>query len=202
MINQGTPVMARTTGAYRWLKWVTPNQLTFGRILAVPVLLGLIYWRSPWSNYVALALFFLACLTDYWDGNLARARDEVSQMGKMLDPIADKMLISASLIMLVALGIAGPVPTILILMREFAVSGLRQVAALEGVAIAAVRGAKWKTIFQMLATGALLLNHDPLGLPLVAFGQALLWFATLWTLVTGYSYFADYFRHGRVQGPG
>ena len=189
-----SPTAAPAAPGPRWLKWTTPNQLTLARILAVPVLVALIYWHGPVSNAIAVAIFILACLTDYWDGNLARVRQEVTQMGKLLDPIADKILISASLVMLVSEGIADPVPTIVIILREFAVSGLRQVAALEGVAIAAVRGAKAKTILQMLATGFLLLNNDPFGMPTTAIGRSLLWISAVWTVWTGYTYFADYYR--------
>jgi len=180
--------------AYRWLRWVTPNQLTLARMGAVPLLMLLIWLNRPLFNYVALAVFVLACLTDYWDGNLARVRKEITQLGKLLDPLADKMLISASLVMLVERGSAAAVPTVLILLREFAVSGLRQVAALEGIAISASRGAKAKTIIQMLATGFLLLSHNPLGLPLGGFGHVILWIAVVWTLWTGWTYFAEYYR--------
>lgn len=180
--------------SYRWLRWVTPNQLTVARIGAVPLLMALIWVNQPWSNYVALGVFVLACLTDYWDGDLARVRKEVTQLGKLLDPLADKMLISASLVMLVQRGSAEAVPTIVILLREFAISGLRQVAALEGIAISAKRGAKAKTIFQMLATGTLMLSHNPFGVRLDLLGEFLLWFAVGWTLWTGWTYFADYYR--------
>jgi CDP-diacylglycerol--glycerol-3-phosphate 3-phosphatidyltransferase len=173
---------------------VTPNQLTLGRIGAIPVLLLLLWLERPVGNYVAVVLFTLACLTDYWDGVLARQRGEVTQLGKLLDPIADKMLILSSLILLVGMGIAGAFPTILIALRELAVGGLRSVAATEGVIIAAAPGAKWKTVLQMLATGLLMLHHDPLSLPMAALGQAVLWIAALWTLWTGFTYFADYFR--------
>src|SRR3970040_825339 len=100
---------------YRLLKWVTPNQLTLGRIFSAPVLMALVYLDAPATNWVALVLFVLAGLTDYVDGNLARHRGEVTQLGRMLDPIADKILVTASLVMLVARGPAGAVPTILIL---------------------------------------------------------------------------------------
>jgi len=179
---------------YRWLRWVTPNQLTVARIAAVPLLMALIWLDRPLANYAALAVFVLACLTDYWDGDLARVRKEVTQLGKLLDPLADKMLITASLVMLVQRGSADAVPTILILLREFAVSGLRQVAALEGVAIAAVPSAKVKTIVQMVATGFLLLSNNPLGLPLGLLGRFVLWLAVAWTLWTGWAYFASYYR--------
>ena len=197
-MTPSSPSSAPAAAGYRWLKWTTPNQLTLARILAVPVLVALIYWRGPVSNVFALAIFVVACLTDYWDGTLARERHEVTQMGKLLDPIADKILISASLVMLVSEGIADPVPTIVIILREFAVSGLRQVAAIEGVAIAAVRGAKAKTIMQMLATGFMLMNNDPFGVPLTAIGRSLLWIAAVWTVWTGYTYFADYYREKGV----
>ena len=187
--NAGAPAEA-----YRWLRWVTPNQLTVARICTVPVLMLLIWLNHPWTNYLGLALFVLACLTDYWDGDMARLRREVTPLGKLLDPLADKMLICASLVMLVARGSADSVPTVLILMREFAVSGLRQVAALEGVAIAAAPGAKAKTIFQMIATGALMLSHNPFGIPMDLAGRVLLWFALAWTLWTGWTYYADYYR--------
>jgi CDP-diacylglycerol---glycerol-3-phosphate 3-phosphatidyltransferase len=179
---------------YRLLKWVTPNQLTLARILSAPILMGLVYLDAPATNWVALLLFMLAGLTDYVDGNLARHRGEVTQLGRMLDPIADKILVTAALVMLVARGHAGAVPTILILMREFAVSGLRQVAVADGVHIYAFRGAKWKAGLQMVATGMLLVNHDPFGLPMAAAGQVMLWAAALLTLWTGYDYFRAYFR--------
>jgi CDP-diacylglycerol--glycerol-3-phosphate 3-phosphatidyltransferase len=185
--------------AYRWLRWVTPNQLTVARIFAVPVLMLLIWLDRAWANYVSLAVFVLACLTDYWDGDMARMRGEVTPLGKLLDPIADKMLISASLVMLVARGSADSVPTVLILMREFAVSGLRQVAALEGVVIAAAPAAKATRILQMVATGTLMLSHNPFGVPLDWLGRILLWFALIWTLWTGWAYFARYYRDKAVK---
>ena len=150
----------------------------------------------PWLFTLAL-VFFLACLTDYWDGVLARQRGEVTQIGKLLDPIADKVLVISSLIMLVWIGVAGVLPTILITAREFAVAGLRSVAATEGIVIAAAPGAKWKTVLQMLATGPLILHHSPFSVPIHVVGQVMLWIATAWTLWTGYAYFADYFKRGQ-----
>jgi len=182
---------------YTWLKWVTPNQLTLGRILAAPLLMVLISLDSALANWLAILLFLLASLTDYVDGNLARHRGEVTPLGRMLDPIADKIVISASLVMLVAQGHADSVPTILIIMREFAVSGMREVAAQEGVPIPSLMSAKWKTTLQMVATGLLLLHHDPFGLPLKAIGRVLLWAAMAVTVWTGYQYFNVFFHPQR-----
>jgi len=201
MKSTSTNAAGGPPAAYRWLRWATPNQLTYARIGAVPLLMLLIWLDRPVANYIALAVFVLACLTDYWDGAVARTRKEVSQSGKLLDPLADKMLITASLVMLVARGSADAVPTVLILIREFAVSGLRQVAALEGVAVSASQAAKWKTVLQMFATGFLLLSHDPFGLPMALIGRGLLWAVAAWTLWTGYTYFTAYYR-GRPASKG
>ncbi len=176
------------------LKWVTPNQLTLLRILLIPLILLFIYRGDPVSNWVAVGIFFLACLTDFLDGRLARFRGEVSPLGALLDPIADKMLISATLVMLVSQGLAPVIPTIVILLREFAVSGLRQTAAAQGVIIAAEPGAKWKTVFQMVAAAFHMVTYRPFSLPLVEIGQTMLWVAMVWTVWTGYSYFRRYFK--------
>ena len=183
-------------------RWVTPNQLTLARIAAVPVLLVLLYLDEPLGNWLAAVLFLIACFTDYLDGVLARQRGEITALGKLLDPIADKMLVLSALIFLVSMDIAGAIPTILITAREFAVAGLRSVAAAEGVIIAAAPGAKWKTALQMLATGLLMLHHDPFALPLGLVGEIVLWVAAAWTLWTGYDYFAQYFHIINRQPPG
>lgn len=180
--------------SYQWLAWVTPNQLTIGRILVVPVVMFLIHLGGPVANTLAWLLFTMAGVTDYLDGDLARYRGEVTLLGRMLDPIADKMLISASLIMLVATGHAAVVPTTLIVLREFAVTGLRQVAALDGIEIHVGGGGKLKTVLQMAATGGLILNHDPFGLPMAFLGWVALWIAMAVTLWTGYEYFLAFFK--------
>jgi CDP-diacylglycerol--glycerol-3-phosphate 3-phosphatidyltransferase len=175
-------------------KWVTPNRLTLVRIGAIPVILVLIYRGEGVTNWISLAVYSIACITDFLDGKLARFRDEVSPLGKLLDPIADKMLISACLVMQVFVGVADVVPTILILLREFAISGMRQVAAVEGIVVAAGSGAKYKTTLQMLAVGFLLIRQESFSFPSVEIGRVLLWAAMVLTLWTGFGYFRDYFR--------
>ena len=175
-------------------KWITPNQLTLGRILLIPALLFFIYRGDPVSNWISVGIMAIAGATDFFDGRLARFRGEVSSSGKLLDPIADKMLILATLVLLVSLGIAQVVPTIVILLREFAVSGLRQVAASEGVVIPAEPGAKWKTALQMFAVAFHLVTYRPYSIPFVEIGQGMLWIAMVWTVWTGYGYFRAYLK--------
>ncbi|MDH5750846.1 MAG: CDP-diacylglycerol--glycerol-3-phosphate 3-phosphatidyltransferase [Deltaproteobacteria bacterium] len=179
---------------YRFFSWVTPNQLTMLRIILVPVLMLLLFFDRPWGNVLALVVFTVAGATDYIDGNLARYRGEVTSLGRLLDPIADKMLVTATLVMLVAAGHAGPVPTIIVLMREFAISALRQVAAMDGVPLPPVEGVKWKTTLQMVATGTLIMSNNPFGWQVEIAGKSMLWAAALLTMWTGYSYFSEYFR--------
>ena len=175
-------------------KWVTPNQLTLVRIAAIPAILALIYRGDALSNWIGFGIYFVACITDILDGQLARFRGEISTMGKLLDPIADKMLISACLVMLVSLDAADVIPTVLILLREFAVSGMRQVAAVEGILVSASNIAKYKTALQMLATGFLMIRHESFTFPYVEIGDVLLWAAAALTLWSGLDYFRDYYR--------
>lgn len=170
------------------------NQLTLLRIIVTPVLLVLIYLDQPRLNWVGLGLFVLAALTDYWDGVLARRRDEVSRLGKLLDPVADKVLTMTCLIMLVALGHANVWATIIIISREFAIAGLRQVVAADGVVIAAERGAKWKTAVIMSAIGFLLIHRPVWGLPVVEVGGGLLWLGAILSITSGLSYVRHYFE--------
>lgn len=176
------------------LKWVTPNQLTLVRIVAIPPILVLIYRGDAVTNWVGFGIYATACFTDFLDGRLARFRGEVSPLGKLLDPIADKMLVSACLVMLVSLDAAEVIPTVLILLREFAVSGMRQVAAVEGVVVSASYIAKYKTTLQMLAVGFLMVRHESFEFPSPEIGEVLLWAAAALTLWTGLDYFRDYFR--------
>lgn len=174
-------------------QWVTPNRLTLLRVAAAPVLVGLLYVDRPATNFAALAVFLLAAVTDFVDGELARARNEITSLGKLLDPLADKVLVAGALVMLTASGHAGGIPTALILMREFAVTGLRQAMVLDGTVLAAVSLAKWKTGLQIVAIALLMLNHDPFGLPLEAAGRLVLWAAAIVALWSAYDYFAAYF---------
>jgi CDP-diacylglycerol---glycerol-3-phosphate 3-phosphatidyltransferase len=150
-----------------------PNALTLSRIFVVPFLVVVLLtpfsenWLGAPRHIVGVALFLAAALTDYFDGRIARSRDQVSRLGKLLDPIADKLLISAALISLVENQLAPAWAVVIIIGREFAVSGLRSIAAADGVVIAASRMGKFKMMVQVV-TVALLIVSSVSGKPPVS----------------------------------
>ncbi len=173
-----------------------PNLLTLSRIAVIPVLVLLLYLGTPAYRWIACVLFAGACVTDYLDGYLARHRSEVSALGRFLDPIADKLLVAAVLLMLVAIGgVSGLLilPALVILCREILVSGLREYLAEIRVPMPVSKLAKWKTTIQMVALGVLVVGEaGPAFLPVQTVGEIGLWLAAGLTLVTGY----DYLRRG------
>ncbi|ORE91461.1 CDP-diacylglycerol--glycerol-3-phosphate 3-phosphatidyltransferase [Aurantimonas sp. 22II-16-19i] len=182
-----------------------PNILTYARIVCVPLVVMCFFLegqlRSPdYARWTALGIFAAASITDYFDGYLARAWNQSSTIGRMLDPIADKLLVAAVLLLLAAEGsIAGWSlwAAIIILCREILVSGLREYLAELKVSVPVTRLAKWKTTIQMISIGFLLAG--PAGdqfLPgITQVGLALLWVSALVTLYTGYDYFRAGLRH-------
>lgn len=176
--------------------WTVPNILTFFRVLAAPcVALVFVALDRPLADWVGFALFAVAALTDYVDGWLARKWNQISEVGKMLDPIADKAMVVIALAVLTGLiGVTWwfVVPVAAILLREVLVSGLREY--LGDVKLPVTQLAKWKTAAQMVAIGWLLLFLPEAGRPGLgtALGVALLWLAAALTVVTGW----DYFRKG------
>ena len=177
-----------------------PNLLTYARILAVPAVVASFYIPGAAGHITALAIFILAGITDFLDGYFARAWGQQSALGRMLDPIADKLLVAAALLVLLAEGTIGGWSlwaALVILSREILVSGLRESLAEVRVSVPVTRLAKWKTTVQMVAIGFLLVS--PPGDPIVPYtaeiGLTLLWIAALVTLYTGYDYFRAGFRH-------
>lgn len=174
-----------------------PNILTISRIVVIPVIFLSIYIHSTLWAVLTAVLFIVAAITDYFDGYLARSRNETSAFGRLLDPIADKLLVVSALLILVANHMVLPIsyiPVIVILCREVLVSGLREFLSEVKVGMPVTRLAKWKTGFQMTAISLLLLGMVP------AFrflGEILLWIAGVLTFITGYQYFQkslDYIR--------
>src|SRR3984893_4965250 len=176
-----------------------PNLLTLSRILVIPVVIGSFYVSGDYARWFACALFSAAAVTDWLDGHMARRWQAASEIGRFLDPIADKLLVSATLFMLTTFGRLSAhavLPALVILCREILVSGLREYLAGLRVGMPVSRLAKWKTLIQMVAIGVLIVGDAGPGfLPVVPIGETLLWIAALLTLVTGYDYLQAGFRH-------
>jgi cardiolipin synthase len=179
-----------------------PNLLTYARIAAVPVVVALLYWQSIlegglWLRWVALAIFISAGVTDILDGYFARMWGQQSSLGRMLDPIADKLLVSSCLLMLAAeKSIHGwsLLAAVIILCREILVSGLREYLAELRVGVPVTKLATWKTLGQMVAVGFLIAGEAGVKIlpQTIEIGVALLWLSALITLYTGW----DYMRAG------
>lgn len=174
-----------------------PNLLTLSRIIIIPVLVGLFYLDGDGWRWVSVVLFSLAGVTDYFDGYLARRWAQISAFGRFLDPIADKLLVAAVILMLVATGrIRGLVvlPALVILCREVMVSGLREFLAQVNVGVPVSRLAKWKTALQLIALGILIVG-DAAGDWTQWVGELGLWIAAAITMITGYDYLSAGLKH-------
>ncbi|MGM0414631.1 MAG: CDP-diacylglycerol--glycerol-3-phosphate 3-phosphatidyltransferase [Bacillota bacterium] len=170
-----------------------PNKLTLARIILIPVFVFFLLMRSSLplvASWISFLVFVIASLTDAADGYLARKNNQVTNFGKIADPLADKLLVSSALIGFVSLNLISPWPVIIIIGREFAVTGLRVIAASEGFIISASIWGKLKTITQIIAILVFLLFPEiipmPAYIPLI-----LVWLAALITFYSGYRYFAD-----------
>ncbi len=186
-----------------------PNILTLSRILAVPVIVMLVVVSTPEGDAAACLLFVAAAITDYLDGRLARSWRQQSELGRMLDPIADKLLVGGVLMVLVGrtrISAWGLYPAIIIMLREILVSGLREYLASIKIGLPVTRLAKWKTGFQMTALGLLLAGNSTamlLGIdfiPVSQLGEVMLWVAAALTLITGWHYLSVGMNH-MVNGP-
>jgi CDP-diacylglycerol--glycerol-3-phosphate 3-phosphatidyltransferase/cardiolipin synthase len=178
-----------------------PNVLTYARILAIPALAAcFILLKSDDGRWIAFAIYAAACITDWLDGYLARSLGQQSALGRMLDPIADKLLVGTALLLLVydnTIDNATIWAALIILCREILVSGLREFLAELNVKIHVTQLTKWKTSLQMVALGVLLVGPagDKRFAGLMALGTALLWVAALLTLWTGYGYLKAAIQH-------
>lgn len=182
-----------------------PNLLTLSRIAVIPLLVLLVAINTAWADFGAALVFSLAGITDYLDGKLAREWSQLSNFGRMLDPIADKLLIGATLMCLIGfrghMPSYGIYPAIIIMLREILVSGLREYLADLRISLPVTKLAKWKTGVQMVALGLLLLGKQGahfMGLSGVAvqgIGFLMLWLAAGLTLITGWDYLRAGLRH-------
>ncbi|MFA5040116.1 MAG: CDP-diacylglycerol--glycerol-3-phosphate 3-phosphatidyltransferase [Bdellovibrionales bacterium] len=176
------------------------NKLTVSRIVVIPIIILLLFVPHGWAAWVALGLFTFAGVTDWLDGYLARRDNQVTRIGQFLDPIADKLLVSAVILVLVSTqqisGLA-ILPAIVILMREVAVSGLREFLAGIQVSVPVSRLAKWKTTIQLIALGFLMIGdrYAPSFIPSTAIGDLGLWIAGGFTLITAWDYWRASLKH-------
>lgn len=178
-----------------------PNRITLSRIFLIPVFIILLTvpfeWGSwvigeqtlPVVDFVAAMLFIVASATDWVDGYYARKHNLITNLGKFLDPMADKLLVTAAFILLIEMEMVPAWIVIIIISREFAVTGLRLVAAGEGLVLAAGQMGKWKTVFQLAAISVLLLHNFPFAYIGFPFGTILLYVALALTVVSGVDYF-------------
>ena len=178
-----------------------PNSLTLSRIFLVPLLLVvLLTGNFPNREFWGLIVFLAAAATDYFDGYLARRRQQVTNFGKLFDPLADKLLISSCLIALVQLEAAPAWIVVLIVGREFAVTGLRSIAATNGITVSASKLGKWKMVSQVACCGFLIVgNPDPESI-FFKTGNILLWVTAVVSILSMVQYFKVFW--GRIGHPG
>jgi cardiolipin synthase len=180
-----------------------PNVLTLSRIAAIPLLVGCFWLERGWAQWLSMLLFMAAGITDWFDGYFARRYHQISRLGRFLDPIADKLLVAAALVMLVDNGQLRGVhvlAALIILAREILVSGLREFLAELRVSLPVSQLAKWKTAAQMVAIAVLLLGDA--APPIVThIGLVLIWVAAGLTLITGYDYLRTGLRHMAEDQP-
>lgn len=180
-----------------------PNLLTLSRIVVIPLVIATFYVDGTPARWVACGLFVAAAITDWFDGYLARSRNQTSAFGRFLDPIADKLLVAAVLFMLVAfdrLSQWSELPALVILLREILVSGLREFLAEVRIGMPVTRLAKWKTGIQMVALPVLLVGEaGPALLPVQQIGEVCLWVAAVLTLITGWDYLQSGLKHLRAE---
>jgi len=169
-----------------------PNSLTLFRIFLVPFLVVVLLTRFEGREYVGLGIFLLAAVTDFLDGYLARRYHKTTRMGALLDPIADKLLVSAAFISLVEIHLAPAWMIVVIIGREFAVNGLRLIAVQQGVTIAASPLGKGKTVSQVVAISLLILGHE-LG-EFIFIGKVALWIVVIFAIGSALDYFVRFFE--------
>ena len=175
----------------------TANLLTLSRIAAIPLVVACLWLDRGWSQWLSMILFVAAAVTDWFDGYFARRYHQISRLGRFLDPIADKLLVAAALVMLVH---SGPLQgvhvlaALIILAREILVSGLREFLAELRIGLPVSALAKWKTAVQMLAIGLLLVG-DAAATWVTTIGLWAIWIAAGLTLITGYDYMRLGLRH-------
>jgi CDP-diacylglycerol--glycerol-3-phosphate 3-phosphatidyltransferase len=169
-----------------------PNRLTIFRIVCIPLVILFLSFPGRWSSFLAALFIGMAFITDILDGYYARKYGAVTALGKFLDPLADKILVTISMIMLIPLGRIPILIVIIIIAREMAVTGLRSIAVTEGIVIQASKLGKYKTIFQATAILGLALHYEYFDVDFHLVGMLFLWAALILTLWSGWAYFNQF----------
>jgi len=165
-----------------------PNKLTLLRVILIPFFMFFLLVPMPYGRALAFAVFIVASLTDWMDGYIARKYNLVTKFGQFMDPLADKLLVTAALVVFVEIGKLASWVVVLILAREFIISIFRAVAASEGIVIAASKWGKFKTVSQMIMIVLILLNNYPFSLIHFPADQIFVWISVILTFVSGYDY--------------
>ncbi|MEQ1877234.1 MAG: CDP-diacylglycerol--glycerol-3-phosphate 3-phosphatidyltransferase [Bdellovibrionia bacterium] len=176
-----------------------PNLVTFSRILFVPAIIAVLLENTTERSIWAAALFAAASITDYFDGYLARKFNVESNLGKFVDPVADKILVMSTLIMMIPTRGISPILVILLLSRDTLVEGIRAVAAASNLIISAGQLGKWKTLIQMFCIPAALIENDVLGLPTKTIGIAGLWISVVLSMISGFQYVRMFFLKAPIR---
>lgn len=171
-----------------------PMQITWFRIWIVPVIVGLMIPNEVPYNIAAALLFIIASITDYYDGYFARKYNAVSTMGKLMDPIADKILVTSILVLMATSGKIDPYMVIVILARDTFIGGIRSVAAADNVIIDAKPTGKWKTALQMVAIPAVMIGEAIWKIPFDKIGHVVLWVSVILSIVSGVQYYLAYLK--------
>ena len=168
------------------------NYLTMSRVVMIPVVMFFLYFDSRVSSFIASLLFFIASLTDWVDGYIARKNKLITAFGKFLDPLADKLMVISIMIMLIPLGRIDAWIVVVIIAREMTITGLRSIATTEGIVIAAGNLGKYKTGFQLTALIGLTMHYEYYGFDFHFYGTILLWIALVLTMWSGYDYLRQF----------
>jgi len=182
--------------------WNLPNMLTLGRVLIIPPFVLYTYYADPLHSFLAAVIFAVASITDILDGWLARRMNLVTVLGKFMDPLADKLIVMAALVMLTRLGRVASGVVIVLLARELIISGLRTIAIGEGIVMQASQGGKWKTAIQAFGIMGLLIHYShPIDflfgtwvIDFNAVGTWLLYVSLVWSMTSAIGYFQDFWQ--------
>jgi CDP-diacylglycerol--glycerol-3-phosphate 3-phosphatidyltransferase/cardiolipin synthase len=177
------------------------NKITLARIAMVPIFIILLYFDQYWTNMIAAVIYGITALTDLLDGYLARKHNMVTDLGKILDPVADKILVTAALVLLVEMGRLEAVVVIVLIGRDLMIGALRNVAASKGTVIAAGAGGKIKTVFQMIGVGMIIWKNALLGIDIMWVGKIIVYLSVILSLHSGWVYFQNYAESARELEP-